>query len=106
MSGPLLRGNVYFFDLGHGSKPWLVVSNNARNRALKSALVARMTTTQKPPLESIVVLDHTDSPLVGSVLCDDIETLYNDDDFRHSGALTLNTMLKVDRALKVVFAVR
>jgi mRNA-degrading endonuclease toxin of MazEF toxin-antitoxin module len=33
MSAPL-RGQVYWADLGFGAKPWLVVSNNDRNRAL------------------------------------------------------------------------
>ncbi|OMH23638.1 hypothetical protein BKD30_12170 [Tersicoccus phoenicis] len=101
---PFVRGQVYFCDLGYGEKPWLVVSNNARNRALGSALVARITTSRKPPLESIVQLQH-DDVLAGSVLCDDIETIYADDDLRRAGALTLDTMVKVDRALKVAFRV-
>lgn len=101
-----LRGNVYWFDLGHGEKPWLVVSNNARNRAVGSALVARMTTSTKPPLESIVDLDHADAPFVGRVLCDDIETLYDGDAARHGGALSLPTMMRVDQGLRVAFALR
>jgi mRNA interferase MazF len=100
-----VRGNVYFADLtGAGEKPWLVVSNNARNRALGSALVARITTTVKPPLASIVELDHTD-PLVGRVLCDDITTIYNDDPHRHAGGLSLGTMGAVAVALRVALGV-
>lgn len=106
MTVPLVRGVVYWCDLGHGEKPWLVVSNNARNKALDSALVARITTTQKPPLDSIVVLNQADLPVVGSVLCDDIETLYDDDNLRHAGALPPKTMLRVDQSLKVAFALR
>lgn len=107
MSVPLLRGNVYWCDLGFGEKPWLVVSNNGRNQALRSALVARMTTTPKQPLASIVALDQVDEPLVGSVLCDDIETIYESDDvFRHAGALAPATMLKVAESLKVAFGLR
>lgn len=105
MSVPLVRGNVYFCDLGYGRKPWLVVSNNARNQALKSALVARITTTPKPSMDSIVTLVHGE-PVKGSVLCDDIETLYTDDDLKHAGALSAHTMLEVGRALRVAFALR
>lgn len=102
---PLSRGQIYFFDLGYGDKPFLVVSNNARNRHLKSALVARITTTSKPDRDSIVTLSHED-PLVGSVLCDDIETLYEEEELRPAGAVTLGTMMKVDKGLKVAFALR
>ena len=35
MSAPL-RGQVYRADLNFGAKPWLVVSNNDRNRAPSS----------------------------------------------------------------------
>jgi hypothetical protein len=37
------RGQVFRIDLGHASKPWLIVSNNARNRNLESVLAARIT---------------------------------------------------------------
>lgn len=97
------RGQIYMLDIGYGEKPWVVVSNNGRNRALGSALVARITTTPKPPLRSIVEFDSTDAPLAGSVICDDIETIYNDDESRCVGALHPATMRKVDNALKVAF---
>lgn len=97
-----VRGNVYWADLGHGEKPWVVVSNNA----LGSALVARVTTSVKPPLDSIVVLDTADSPFAGRILCDDIETLYDDDPVRHGGALRPATIMRIDRALRVAFALR
>lgn len=99
------RGQVYMLDIGYGDKPWLVVSNNARNQALGSALVARITTTPKPPLRSIVVFDSSDSPLTGSVVCDDIETLYDDDGARLIGALKPATMRKVDDALRIAFGI-
>ncbi|MGP5099544.1 type II toxin-antitoxin system PemK/MazF family toxin [Brachybacterium alimentarium] len=101
-----VRGSVYWADIGYGEKPWVVVSNNARNNALRSALVARLTTTSKPPLDSIVVLDHTDAPFVGSVLCDDIETLHEDDQLRYGGALPPATIMRIDKALRVAFALR
>ena len=97
-----LRGQIYWLDLGFGDNPWVVVSNNSRNRALGSALVARVTTTPKPPLPSIVELGAGD-PLVGSVICDDIETIYLDDEPRFGGAVTPQTLRKINSALLVAF---
>ena len=98
-----VRGNVYFVDIGYGEKPWLVVSNNGRNQHLPNALAVRITTTEKPPLPTIVELSGQD-PLVGRVVCDDISVLYADEPFRHAGALTANTMMKVGSALRVALA--
>ncbi|MCL2466983.1 MAG: type II toxin-antitoxin system PemK/MazF family toxin [Micrococcales bacterium] len=98
-----VRGQVFWADIGAGRKPYLVVSNNARNRNLGSALVVRVTTTPKPQLASIVELDHAD-PLVGRVLCDDITVLYPDDHTEPAGALSVATMRRVDSALRVALA--
>lgn len=95
-----LRGQIYWLDLGYGEKPWLVVSNSSRNRALGSALVARVTTTPKPPLPSIVELEAGD-PLAGSVICDDIETMYLDDQPRFGGAVSPPTLDRINAALLV-----
>lgn len=99
MSQSFIRGTVLWCDVGQGEKPWLVVSNNQRNRRLRSALVVRITSSPKPELASIVVLKARDQPLVGRVLCDDITTLYEDDGARPGGALSSATMAEVDAAL-------
>jgi mRNA interferase MazF len=97
------RGQVYWADLGAGRKPYLIVSNNSRNRHLGSALAARITTTTKPPITSVVELGPAD-PLVGRVLCDDLTVLYPDDHAEPAGALTVATMRRVDAALRVALA--
>jgi len=99
----LVRGRVYYADLGHGDKPWLVVSNNRRNAQLDSALVVRVTTSVKPPLPSIIELDASD-PLVGRVLCDDVNVIYTDEAKRDAGALSQRTMVRVADGLRSVFA--
>lgn len=86
-------------DLGHGEKPYLVVSNNARNTKLGDCLAVRLTTSAKPEIASIVVLTQSD-PLVGRVLCDDIVALYRDELKRDVGALSPVTMRQVAAALK------
>ena len=93
------RGRVYMADLGHGEKPYLIVSNNARNRKLQDSLAARLTTTVKPDLMSIVELSAAD-PLVGRVLCDDIVSIFHDELRRDVGALSSATMSQVAVGLR------
>jgi mRNA interferase MazF len=96
-----LRGQVFRVDLGHGPKPWLVVSNNARNRNLETVLAARITTTGKNAhIPTIVPLAGTD-PLVGIVLVDDLVQLYRDELDTPLGALSPSTMQQVSAALRI-----
>lgn len=98
-----VRGRVYMADIGSGRKPWLIISNNARNRALQDCLAVRLTTTVKPDLPTIVELSSAD-PLVGRVLCDDIALLYREDLEEDRGALSPGTMVKVAAALRAALA--
>ena len=100
MTAPL-RGQVFRVDLGHGRKPWLIVSNDARNRNLKSVLAARITTTGKhSALPTVVALTAAD-PLVGYVLCDDIVQLYRDELTHPAGALSPSTFAAVSEGLVI-----
>ena len=72
MSLTPLRGQVFRVELGHGAKPWLVVSNNARNRNLETVLAARIPTTSKHSTAPTVVALSSADPLVGYVVVDDI----------------------------------
>lgn len=98
-----VRGRVYMADIGPGRKPWLVISNNRRNRQLDTCLAVRITTTSKPPIPSIVDLDHRD-PLAGRVLCDDIAQLYRDELEQDVGAVGSKTIAAVNDALRVALA--
>ncbi len=96
-----LRGQIYRVDLGHGRKPWVVVSNNQRNRSLETMVAARITTTSKRlHLPTVIPLSASD-PLVGSVLCDDLVQLYVDELDDLVGALTPTTMTAVSHGLRV-----
>lgn len=95
-----LRGHVYEADLtGKGPQAWLVVSNDARNRALGDCLVARIVTALKPELPSVVELGLAD-PYVGRVVCDALGTMYRDEILCDLGELTVQTMTRVETALK------
>lgn len=103
MTAPL-RGQVFRVDLGHGPKPWLVVSNNARNRNLESVLAARVTTTRKhAPIPTVVPLAAAE-PLRGFVLCDDLVQLYRDELRTPLGAVSPGTMRAVSDGLRIALA--
>ncbi len=96
-----LHGQVFRIDLGHGSKPWVIVSNNARNRNLDTVLAARITTTgRNAHIPTVVPLSPAD-PLVGFVLVDDIVQLYHDELTDDVGALSPRTMHRISTALRI-----
>jgi mRNA interferase MazF len=70
------RGQVYRCDLGYGLKPWLVVSNNARNRLLDDIIAIRLTATARD-LPTWVKLSPAD-PLAGYANADCIGQLGKD----------------------------
>lgn len=74
MNAPL-RGQVYRCDLGYGAKPWLIVSNNARNRHTADVVAVRLTTTRRT-IPTWVAMGPSD-PLTGYVNADNIETTMN-----------------------------
>jgi mRNA interferase MazF len=96
------RGQVYRCDLGYGAKPWLVVSNNARNRLLSDVIAIRLTTTMRE-LPTWVKLSAAD-PLSGYANADCIEQLAKDELGDYLGALTPATMRTVNQALAVALA--
>jgi mRNA interferase MazF len=94
-----LRGQVYRCDLGYGAKPWLIVSNNARNRHTADVLAVRLTTTQRS-LPTWVAMTARD-PVTGYANADNIETLGKGELGDYLGALTPTTMTRINAALAV-----
>lgn len=104
MTDPVpVRGRVYMADVGAGRKPWLIVSNNRRNSRLRDCLAARITTSAKPALPTIIELTSAD-PLVGRVVCDDVQTLYRDELAEDRGALSRETMARVAAGLRAAMS--
>lgn len=93
------RGHVYRADVGFGLKPWLIVSNNQRNRHLSDVLAVRLTTTAKD-LPTWVPLGAAD-PLGGYINTDNIETLGKDELGDYLGAVCTDTITKVNHALSI-----
>lgn len=103
MTWPVSRGQVVLANIGQDeNKRLLIVSNNRRNAALPQVLAARITTTPKPPIPSIVPLEHADG-MQGSVCCDDIIEVYEDEIVSVIGALTPGTMARVNAGLAAAF---
>lgn len=95
-----LRSQVFEVDIpGIGRKLWLIVSRNDRNRKLDSVIGARLTTSRKPVLPTIVELTPTDGQFTGRVLCDDIGVLRKDKLSKPLGALSRSTMRNVNKGL-------
>src|SRR5512138_2956139 len=65
----------------------------------RPGMTGRLTTNPKPALPTIVDIVAADAPLVGRLLCDDIEALYKDEITREIGALSVGTMRRVDSGL-------
>lgn len=97
MTVTALRGQVYRADLGYGATPWLIVSNNPRNRKTADVLAVRLTTTARQ-LPTWVRLGPAD-PLNGYVNADNIETLGKDELGDYLGSLAPESMLQVNHAL-------
>jgi mRNA interferase MazF len=102
MSSPM-RGQVFSCDLGYGRKPWAIVSNNSRNRALSAVVAVRITTTQRD-LPTWVRLSAAD-PLVGSVNADCVEQLGKDELGSYLGSLCAETIRSLNRALAIALAI-
>jgi mRNA interferase MazF len=96
------RGQVFRCDIGYGLKPWLIVSNNTRNRLLSDVIAIRLTTTARD-LPTWVKLDSAD-PLAGYANTDCIEQLGKDELGDYLGALAPPSMQRVNQALSIALA--
>lgn len=94
-----IRGRVYTVDI-HGIHHFVAVSNDIRNARLQTFLAVRLTTRQKPRLPSIVALTPADAPLVGKALCDDIIEIGRAEVLTEQGALSRETMLRIDDGVR------
>jgi len=104
IEGQFYRGVIYSAYLEHvgDEKLYVVVSNNARNRSLDTALAARITTSRKPQISSIIPI-QSGEPVRGSVLCDDIELLYPNDVRSSLGAFSPAMMRRINDGLRAAF---
>lgn len=98
----LLRGRVYRAGLSHTEedKHFLVVSNNRRNRAFEQVLAVRLTTTKPRDRRPAMVELGPGDVLTGWASCDDIETVYDDEVRADVGAVTAETMRRVEAGLR------
>lgn len=104
-----MRGQVYRVTITgseYGPKPFVVVSNNLRNRQLDSVLAVRITTTDKAHVPTAVPL-RADDPLVGFALADDIVEIYVEEweAGTQLGALSPGTILALNTALQLALGI-
>ncbi|MFI9403973.1 type II toxin-antitoxin system PemK/MazF family toxin [Nocardia sp. NPDC052316] len=103
--GAPVRGQIYRADIGHGAKPWLIVSNNRRNRELSRVLAVRITSTDKFASLPTMVPLSTDDPLVGHIATDDLQQLRRDELTTLLGTVSPATIMAVNTALKLALAI-
>lgn len=103
----LVRGRIYRARLQGltEAKYFVVVSNNRRNRALDQVLAVRFTTSPKPQLNSIIEVPSGEV-LAGRIVCDDIETIWEDEVQQDMGALSPATMAKVENGLRAALGLQ
>lgn len=101
-----LRGQVWWFHAGgqRGRRPYVIVSNNDRNRRLDSVLGVMITTTDKSEIPTAVQMTHQD-PVEGYAVTDFIEELWKDEAKRPAGSVAAGTLLKLNNALKIALAI-
>ena len=102
MRGQLHRATI----TDAGPKPYVIVSNNVRNRKLDSVLAVRITTTDKSNIPTAVPLASSD-PLVGFALADDIVELFKDEleTGTYLGSLSASTLIALNAALVQVLGI-
>ncbi len=103
---PLSRGQVIQADIGLDEpKLLVVVSNNRRNAAMQSVLAARLTTTAKPHLPSVIELGHPEV-FVGRIMCDDIIEVFKDEVLALRGGLTGLAVAALNDGLRAALDLR
>lgn len=105
-SAPPVRGQVYSVDVGgdRGRHYYVIVSNNDRNRKLKTVIGLMITSSDKSGIPSAAALSHLD-PVSGYAVADLVEELWRDELDRSIGSLCRATMTAIDEALKIAFAI-
>ena len=87
--------------LGYGLKPWLVVSNNSRNRLLSDVIAIRLATARDLP--TWVRLSPAD-PLTGYANADCIEQLGKDELGDYLGGLSPASVRNINQVLAIALA--
>lgn len=107
MDSGFRRGELWVATLPGmpSEKYYLVVSNNLRNQKLGTALVTRLTSSIHKPLVGSMVEIPDGEPLMGRVLCDEIEWMYPEDARTKIGAFSPPTMRLVATGLKAALSI-
>lgn len=97
------RGEVYHVDFeDRGPHFYIVVSNDVRNRKLKTVLSVMVTSNEAKRGIPTAVEMAVGDPVHGFAMADDIIELWEDEvSERPKGAITLETMARLNAALKI-----
>ena len=96
----LKRGDVFFANLGHKQRPWLVVQNDIGNSYSRRTIVVPFTSKIKKrlPTHCIICWGKIKTRVVQ---CEEIQSVDIDDDWEPVEHLPPEIMQHIDRALKI-----
>lgn len=109
MNGNYYRGEVYYITPNepttgceiHSDRPGLIISNDVYNRCSGTVVIAYLTTREKRPLRTHVVINSTG--VQATVLCEQIFTVDKSRLDGYKGTLTESEMLAVEEAIRIGF---
>lgn len=108
---PIMRGDIYWAvlpdtsgeNIQKGTRPVIVVQNNAGNTYSRTIIVAPITSQRKKPLPVHVEISKTGSglPYDSIALLEQITTINKDQLTYYIGRADLETMQRIDKAIEI-----
>ena len=103
------RGEIYFTESTYyacgseqtNNRPFVVVSNNKNNMFSSVITAVPFTSKQKKQLPTHVDYIDEDSPVSGTILCEQIQTVSKSRLGSYAGEVDWKTMKQIEEALKV-----
>lgn len=96
----LRRGDIFFADLGHKRRPYLVVQNDIGNKHSPRTIIVPITSTVKKNLPTHCNICWR-SIHYSAIQCEEITHVDIDPDWRPVEHLPRYIMRRVDKALKI-----
>lgn len=102
------RGEIFYMTFGNpveneqqGGRPCIVVSNETCNKFSPIVTVVPLTTKDKKPLPTHVLLEVEDLPVHGTILCEQVQSISHFRLSSYVGEVDDCIMQKIEKALAI-----
>lgn len=102
------RGEIFYMTFGNsveneqqGGRPCIVVSNETCNKFSPIVTVVPLTTKDKKPLPTHVLLEVEDLPVHGTILCEQVQSISHLRLSSYVGEVDDRIMRKIEKALAI-----